>query len=175
MLREPGIYKVDVGFADFRTLRIRTNDFQPNCLLVDSLTGQLHGLDTEGRLLPLDSSQLAWECPLITGLSAWRTGQCGDDGRVPVVVRALEIVWRKHPDFYRLLSEVHMMDNGAAELTVSGLEYRLCLWPERFAAGIDQFVDFITRYSPNLDSITTVDLRFDNMIVCTEVEVTDGD
>ncbi|HOP07548.1 MAG TPA: hypothetical protein PLF13_09685 [candidate division Zixibacteria bacterium] len=168
LLRRPEVYKVDMNFSGLRTLKIETNDFNPVCVLLDKASGKLCGLAENGRLLPLKNSPAGWECPIITGLKAWKTFTSGEDGRVPVVVNALQVIRHKHKDLYRLIGEVYMHPEGHIELTIEGLDYRVRLMPARFVEGIDRFVDFITRYSPGLDKAKYLDVRFDNMIVCVE-------
>ena len=71
LMCEPGVFKVDMQFTSPHSLAIKTNHYRPVCLLLDQAAGDLYGLDEFARLLPLDNAEMTWECPIVTGATAW--------------------------------------------------------------------------------------------------------
>ncbi|MFQ6007583.1 MAG: cell division protein FtsQ/DivIB [Candidatus Zixiibacteriota bacterium] len=166
LLSQRGVFKVDVSYTWPRTLNIKTNAFAPSCLIVDKVSGDMYGVDREGRLLPLDKGRLNWECPILTGVTAKGLFNYCDDVRVEVVVEQLEQLRSTQPDFFWLLNEIDFGAPDHLEVFVAGLTYRLKVRAERFLDDLNRFADFISRFNPDLDSVRQIDLRFDDMILC---------
>jgi hypothetical protein len=166
LLSQRGVFKVDVSYTWPRTLDIKTNAFAPSCFIVDKLSGDMYGVDRDGRLLPLENAWLNWECPILTGVTARYLFNYCDDVRVKVVVEQLEQLRSNQPDFFRLLNEVDFADSDHLEVFVAGLPYRLKVRAEQFLDDLNRFADFISRFNPDLDSVRQIDLRFDDMIIC---------
>lgn len=166
LLARKGIFKVDVSYSWPHTLNIKTNAFLPICFIVDKLSGNMYGVDRDGRLLPLENAWLNWECPVLTGVTAKRLLNYCDDVRVKAVVEQLEQLRTDQPDFFRLLNEVDFAASDHLEVFVAGLPYRLKVRAEQFLDDLNRFADFISRFNPDLDSVRQIDLRYDDMIIC---------
>ncbi len=166
LLDQKGVFKVDVSYSWPHTVDIKTNAFAPVCFLLDKRDGALYGLDRKGRLLPLENASLDWERPVLTGVNASNLFSYCKDVRVKVIVDQLEKLRKSNIDFYRLIEEVDFEAKDYIQVSISGLSYRLKVSAEHFGEGLNKFVDFITRFSPDLNEVHQVDLRFDDMIVC---------
>jgi len=165
ILADDDIFRVDIEFSDRHTLSIETNRFVPECFLLDRASGKLYGLDANASLLPLDNATPDWERPVLTGVTAGRRFEpCADPG-VRTIIGQLADFRRSHRDMYRLLEEIHIETDGSLTAFISGLHYRLRLTPERFSAGLGQYLEFTTRFDSDLDNVALVDLRYDNMVV----------
>lgn len=166
LLAKEGIFKVDISYSWPHTLDIRTNTFAPVCFVLDKTSGMLYGLDRDGRLIPLENAALDWERPVLTGVNAGSLlGYC-EDVRVKVIVDQLERLHRNRLDFYRLLDEIDFEATDYVQVSITGLPFGLKVRAEQFLEGLNRFVDFITRFNPDLEGVRRVDLRFDDMIIC---------
>lgn len=174
LLAEPDVFKVDVRHGGLNTLKIVTNDFNPACFMLDAKSGELYGLDCAGRLLSLDHGTEDWEKPIISGLKAWSIFTAGGDGRVPILVQQLQLLKKREIELYRLISGIELRQAGYADLNIAGLHYRLRLVPDELVSSVERWVEFMTRFEADLDSVTLLDLRFDDMIICAEGKVNNG-
>ncbi len=132
------------------------------------------GLDEQARLIPLRDDESDWEHPVLTSLEAGKLFEHCRDARVSVIVSELEQLRRDNVDLYRLIEEIDFGAEAYLYVTVSGLQYRLKLRAESFVDDLGRFVEFVGSFNPVLDSVTMVDLRFDQMIVCTERKKKNG-
>jgi len=174
LLADPDCYKVDVRYGGLNTIKIATNNFNPACFMLDAKSGQLYGLDNVGRLLPLDHAPTDWEKPIISGLNSWPVFTAGDDGRVPVLMQQLQLLKKREQELYRLISGIELRQPGYADINIAGLHYRLRLMPDELVVSVERWIEFMTRFEADLDSVSLLDLRFDDMIICAEGKVNNG-
>ena len=166
VLTDEGTFKVDISCSWPHTLNIRTNAFSPTCFLLDKTSGRLCGLEENGRVVPLENAVTDWERPVLTGVKSGRWfGYCRE-GRVKVVVDQLESLRKSNLNLFRLIDEVDFETTDYVQVSVSGLPYRLKARPECLARDLDRFIEFVTKFDPDLDGVRHLDLRFDNMIIC---------
>jgi len=166
VLSKKGTFKVDISCSWPHTLNIRTNAFSPTCFLLDKGSGQLCGLVGNGRITPLRNAVTDWERPVLTGVKSGRLlGYCRD-ARVKVVVDQLELLRKNNLNLFRLIDEIDFETADYVQVSISGLPYRLKVRPGELSEDLGRFIEFITRYDPDLSGIRQIDLRYDNMIVC---------
>lgn len=168
LLARKDVFRVDIDYALPDGISIRTNAFRPVGFLADKNSGDLFGLDEQARLIPLRDDEADWEHPVLTSLDAGRLFEHCRDARVSVIIAELEQLRRDNVDLYRLIEEIDLGAEACLNVTISGLPYRLKLRAESFGDDLGRFVEFVGSFNPVLDSVTLVDLRFDQMIVCTE-------
>jgi hypothetical protein len=166
VLTEKNTFKVDISCSWPHTLNISTNAFSPTCFLLDKTSGRFYGLEENGRIVPLENTATDWERPVLTGVKRGRWfGYCRE-GRVKVVVDQLEYLRKSNLNLFRLIDEIDFETTDYVQVSISGLPYRLKARPESLARDLDRFIEFVTRFDPNLDGVRHLDLRFDNMIIC---------
>jgi hypothetical protein len=163
-LADDDVYKVDVDISGLHSLSIRTNEFTPECFLLDRKSGGLYGLDERARVLPLDNATVDWERPILTGLTVGTMFQRCREAGVHTVLRELRELRDDNEDLYRLIEEIHFEYDGSLTTQIAGLRYRLRMTPERFQRGIDQYLTFVTRFETDLEGVVQLDVRFDNMV-----------
>lgn len=168
LLAADTVCRVEVRPGGLHELDIYVNRFVPACLLLDSESGVMYGLDRQGRILPLDNAEIDWERPILIGLEAGPRFELCRHPLVTLVMDELEELRDEHHDFYRLIDQIRFDDEGCVTVAVTGLGYTLRVSPRRLAGDLDRYLDFATRYNPDLDSITMVDLRFEDMIITRE-------
>lgn len=166
LISEPQILKVDISYSLPHRVDVRTNDFEPVCFLLDASTGKLFGLDRKARTIPLERIDIDWEHPVLTSVNARKLFSYCDDVRANVVVRQLEQLRRENIDLYRLIDEIDFADRGFLKVAISGLPYRLKVRAEYFLKDVDKFVEFVSRFAPDLEGVTMLDTRCDGMIIC---------
>jgi hypothetical protein len=159
---------VTASYAWPHTLKVTTNDIIPDCLMLCAKTGKMVGVDSEGRFIPLAGRQTDWERPALTGIAAGKAYEPCRDDRVRPIVRELNDLLRRNPDLYRLIDEVDMHRSEYVTVSIDGLPYKLRACADRLSEDIDKFVEFVARFQPDLNEIKTLDLRFDDMIICSE-------
>ena len=166
VLTDEGTFKVDISCSWPHTLNIRTNAFSPTCFLLDKTSGRLYGLEENGRIVPLQNAVIDWERPVLTGVKSGQWfGYCRDV-RVKVVVDQLERLRNSNLNLFRLIDEIDFETTDYIQVSVSGLPYRLKARPEGLAKDLDRFIEFVTKFDPDLSEVRYLDLRFDNMIIC---------
>ena len=72
-----------------------------------------------------------------------------------------------HLDLYRLITEVDFANPGYLTVTISGIPYKLKVSVDAFADQLDEFINFIEKFAPDLTETRFVDLRFNDMIIRT--------
>lgn len=159
------VCRVEIRPGGLHELDIRINRFTPECLLLDSETGIMLGLDSRGLVLPLDNAEINWERPVLTGLEAGPRFRLCRESLVSIVMDELDYVRDAHRDLYRLIDQIHFDDDGYVTVSVMGLGYVLRVSPRRLAGDLSRYVEFVTRFGPSLDSVAVVDLRFESMII----------
>ena len=165
ILADDDVFQVDVDISGIHTLSVRTNEFTPECLLLDRKTGELRGLDNRARVLPLDNATVDWERPILTGLTAGPMFEPCRQAGVRTVTEELRKLRDSNEDIYRLIEEVRFEPDGSLTVQIAGLGYCLRLTPERFRRGIDQYLAFVTRFESDLEGVALLDVRYDNMVV----------
>jgi hypothetical protein len=165
LLEDTAIARVDFEYSLPGTLRIKTNRFTLSCFILDRATGRLHGLNRQGRLIPLAASQNDWEHPVLTGVRAGRLFKLCDDIRVGLIVEQLERLADDNPDLYRLIEEIDFSSEAYVMVSISGLPYRLKANADVFYDQLTGFIRFVEKYQSCVDDASEYDLRFDNMII----------
>lgn len=166
LLGRRDVFKVDVDYSLNGSLDIRTNDFEPVCFLLDKSSGRIYGLNQQARLISLENLRFTWEHPVLTSLEAGRLHQSCRDVRVGVVIGQLQQLRDSKIDLYRLIDEIDLGCEDYLRVTISGLPYRLKVRAECLQHDLKRFIEFAGKFAPGLDSVQTVDLRFDDMIIC---------
>jgi hypothetical protein len=166
LITKRSIFKVDISYKFPQELDIRTNNFDPVSFLADRYSGQLYGVLKSGRIVDLDNCEVDWEHPVLTSVGAGRLFGHSEDDRVDVVVRQLQQIREKTIDLYRLIDEIDFGNSNFLKVSVAGLPYRLKVHAETLADDIHKFVEFVSRFNPDLSDVTLMDLRFDDMIIC---------
>ncbi|UCD64700.1 MAG: hypothetical protein JSW34_04490 [Candidatus Zixiibacteriota bacterium] len=166
LLERKSVFKVDVDYSLAGGIDITINDFEPACFLLDSASGDLYGVSHEGRVIGLRYLEFSWEHPVLTSLKAGRLHSRCEDARVTVVVEQLKLLRRENIDLHRLVDEIDFAKEDHLRLTIAGLPYRLKVRAERLFDDLGRFMEFVSRFSPDMDNVRTVDLRFDEMVIC---------
>jgi len=52
-------------------------------------------------------------------------------------------------DLYRLIEEIHLVDETVVHVTLAGASYALLLKPERFLEGLQQYREFSVDFHPD--------------------------
>ena len=166
LLGQRNIFKVDIDYSFPGEIDILVNNFEPVCFVLDKNSGKLFGLNNEGRVISLENLQFSWEHPVLTSLEAGRLfGYC-QDTRAGVLVRCLEQLRKEKLDLYGLIYEIDLGSEYFVRVALSGLDYRLKIRAEHFCDDMNRFVDFVSRFDPQIDSVTSIDLRCDGMVIC---------
>ena len=174
LLLDDQTVRVDIDIALPASLDIRTNRFVPACLLLDRTSGNILGLDSRGRVVPLADDFEDWQQPLITGVAANRVLQKCDDPRVAVIVNQLGALAEENKELFHLIDEIDLSEPDRATVICSGLPYRLRLSADRFFDQVTDFFRFVETYRTNVDSSGMVDLRFAGLIVQEATVVADS-
>ena len=167
LLAQDEIYRVDVDYRMPNVLEVRTNNFEPVCFVVGNETGKLFGLTADSRLVGVDDD-VDWEQPVFTGLETGNLHSFVRDPRVAPTIAGLERLRRENPDLYRLVDEIDFSLNRGLRVMLAGLSYRLVVRPDRLVEDFERFVDFTRTYDVDMTQVSRMDLRHDDMIVCSE-------
>lgn len=166
LLGRRNVFKVDIDYSLPNGIEVWTNNFEPACFVVDRVSERMFGLNDAGRLISLENCRIDWDNPVLTSVEVGRLyGLCGDV-RVKVVVEQLRELREDDIDLYRLIDEIDFGNRGFLRVTIAGLPYRLKARAEKFHTDMDRFVEFVSRFAPDLEEVKGIDLRFDGMIIC---------
>lgn len=168
LLSRQEVFKVDIGYAWPDRLEIATNRFTPVVCLLDRSTGRLFGCDKNARIVSLDPTVLDWERPVITGLEAGLLHSFCSDARVGILIDKLKTLRDEKLDLYRLVEEIDLSNKHQVIVSLAGLPYRLKMTADRLLDGIDRSVEFVTSFDADLEKVRLLDVRFDDMIICSE-------
>ena len=160
------IHKVDVSVSWPHSIEVTTNEFEPTCFLLDDRTDILFGLDRDARVIPVDRISPDWEQPVVTGVSAGTPFRRAGDSRMITLVRLLQKLRDENVDLFRMIDEINMKATGYVKVSLAGLPYSLRVRLESLDTSLARFVEFTSRYGPDLDGVEHVDLRYDNMVIC---------
>lgn len=166
LLADDDIYKVDVTFRLPGEIDIRTNEFQPVCFVLGQESGKLFGLNRRARLIGINYEKINWEQPVFTGLVTGSLHSFCRDPRVILVLDQLEVLRDSRAEMYRLIDEVDFTQGEFLAVSVAGLPYQLKARADRLLEDLDRFVQFTRNYETDLTGVITVDLRYDDMIIC---------
>ncbi len=166
LIGKPEVFKVDISYSLPDQIDIRTNNFESICFLLDRRTGELYGLDQSARLLSLESCEYDWEHPVLTSVTAGRLFDFCQDVRVNVIVGQLQALKRENDNLYRLIEEIDLGNQAFLKVSLAGLPYRLKVRAECFLEDMNKFMEFVSRFTPELDDTRILDLRHNGMIVC---------
>ena len=128
----------------------------------------MHGLAENGRVVPLERAAVDWQQPVFTGLDAGKSYQYCNDYRVTTAVKQLVKVRHNRPNLYHLVSEVSFSHNDALLVSLAGLPYRIKCSAADLANELNRFIDFVSRFAPDLRHARVIDMRLENLIVCSE-------
>ncbi len=165
LLDKKGVFRVDISFQIPHGIALTTNAFTPVCFALDDASGKMYGLNHKARVTELSRPVPDWERPVITGAKTRGLYRYMDDIRTIVVVEQLEQLRNTNPSLYRLIEQIDLSQQREVRVNIAGLPYTVRLRAEMLACDLDRFVAFITHYAPPLDSVRTIDLRFDNLII----------
>ena len=168
LLSKRNIYKVDIEYDLPGQIIIKTNNFNPACFVVDKYTGKLYGINETARVVELSGCSVDWESPVFTTVGVKRLFDYCEDIRVNVVMEQLEKLRNTNMDLYRLVEEIDFGNSTFLKVSISGLNYRLKLRAETFLNDINKFVEFVSRYTPDLEGVKLLDLRYEEMIICSQ-------
>lgn len=165
LLEERNIYKVDIKYNLPGTIDIKLNNFNPVCFVLDKNSGNLHGLNSEGRLIPLKDADFSWDNPVLTTVTTNNMFEHCQDFRICEVIRQLIQLKKKNNDLYRLIDEIDFGNISFVKVSIDGLPYRLKINSHTLLKDLNRFVDFVSRFQPNLEETQLLDFRYDDMIV----------
>ena len=83
-----------------------------------------------------------------------------------ILVRLLQKLRDENIDLFRMIDEINMKATSYVKVSLAGLPYSLRMRLESLDEGLVRFVEFMSRYRPDLDGVEHVDLRYDNMVIC---------
>lgn len=164
-LAKRNIFKVEMSYSLLNGLKIRTNAFKPVCILLDKNSGKMYGLNQDFRVVNLENCDFNWETPVMTSLTVSKLYEYPSDDRVTVVAADLEKLKSDNPDMYYLIDEIDFGNRKFIKVSIDGLDYRLKLRAESFTTDLNKFIEFVSRFNPDTEKITGLDLRFDDMII----------
>jgi hypothetical protein len=165
LLNRPGIVKVDISYRPPDGIDIATNRFTPVCFALDASRGRVVGLTCRRRIIPVDPDQADWEHPLLSGVAIGGMYTTCSDVRVGLIIEQLDKLRDDHLDLYRLIAEIDLSHPNYLLVSVSGLPFKLRLTAERLAEQLAEFIRFVEKFTPRLDSAAVVDMRYEDMII----------
>ena len=168
LIEKKQIYKVDISYSLPNRIDIKTNNYKPICFVLDKSSNKIYGINGEARVVTLKNCQYSWDNPVLTSLSITKPfGYCRDY-RVRLVVNELVKLQKENLDLYRLIDEIDFGNSGFLKVSIDGLPYRLKVRAEHLLVDIKKFIAFVSKYNPNLENVRLLDLRYDEMIVCSQ-------
>lgn len=168
LLSRSDVFKVDIEYVWPDRLEIATNRFTPLVCLLDQSTGRLFGCDKNARIVALDPPVADWERPVITGLESGPLHSLCSDARVRILIDQLETLRDEKLDLYRLIEEIDLSDRYHIVVSLAGLPYRLKMFADQLLDGIDGSVEFVTSFDADMEGVRLLDVRFDDMVICSE-------
>lgn len=166
LLTSNEIRKVDIRYTIPSGIEIVTNKFDPVCFVVSERTGKLYGLDHQARVIAIPEDWENWEHPVLVNARVKEMFEPCDDVRVPMVLADLQRLSDEHADLYRVVAEIDFAQADYLVITLSGLQGKLWVTAGGLYDQLERLVRFVYNFSPRLDSVRIIDLRFENQIVC---------
>jgi len=170
LLADPDVFKVDAAVSGLHSVAVTTNQFAPACFVVHEKSGRLMALDCRARLVPLPHRVETWEHPVLTDCGADHTFRRCRDTRVATVVAELGALRSENRDLYRLIDEVSFGHPSHLRVALAGAGHHLKVPAERLADCLQRYAEFVLRYRPDLAGVRCLDLRCENMIICSARE-----
>ena len=168
LIAKNNIYKIDIDYALPNMIEIKTNNYKPVCFVLDRITQKIYGLNHDARVVLLNNSDYTWDNPVLTSLSISKPFGFCRDYRVKTVVESLYKLKNQNRDLYGLIDEIDFGNSDFLKISIDGLPYRLKVRYEYLLEDIDKFIHFVSRFDPDLKDVTLLDLRYDEMIVCSQ-------
>ncbi len=168
LMKKKHIYKVDIGYTLPNKIEIKTNNYESCCFVLDKVTKKIYGLDIDSRVVLLENSEYSWDNPILTSLTISNPYGFCKDFRVKPVVKALQKLKNQNRDLYGLIDEIDFGNSSFLKISIDGLNYRLKVRYDYLLEDIDKFIRFVSRFDPNLEDVKLLDLRYDEMIVCSQ-------
>lgn len=165
LLKKSNIFKVDISYNLFNQIDIATNKFKPTCFMLDKYSSNIYGVNSMGRVVDLENCDYNWDNPVLTSVGFKRIFGYADDSRVEVVVKQLIQTKEDFPEVYSLIDEIDFGNAKFLKVSLDGLNYRLKLRAELFYDDLKRYVEFVSRFNPQLDQVNLLDLRYDGMII----------
>lgn len=165
LLEKNNIFKVDISYDLFNQIDIETNNFKPTCFLLDKYSSGIYGVNHDGRVVDLENCDYSWDNPVLTSVGFKKIFDYAEDSRVDVVVKQLLQLKEDFPEVYRLIDEIDFGNSKFLKVSLDGLNYRLKLRAEMFYHDLKRYVEFVSRFNPELDQVNLLDLRYDGMII----------
>jgi hypothetical protein len=165
LINKNSIFKVDISYSMFNKIDIKTNNFEPVCFMLDRFSKNIYGVTKQSRIIKLENCNFNWDNPILTSVTFGKLYDYCFDKRVSVIIPQLIKLKKDNPDLYRLVEEIDFGNKRFLKVAISGLNYRLKIKTESLRVGLDKFVEFVSRFEPDLDNVNLIDLRFDNMII----------
>lgn len=174
LLARDDIHQVSIRYRLPDRIAIQTNQFSPVAFVVSERTGKLYGLDRGGRVVPLEATVENWERPVLVNAGVESLFAVCRDPRSEIVLCELEALQEGSEDIYRLVAEVDFASPDRVMVSVSGLTPHVWVNADRLADRVQEFMEFVQTYAPRLDSVTVVDMRFADQIICRTGKVRHG-
>lgn len=165
LISKSNIYKVEIARQFPNKINIATNNFEPICYLLDRYEGQIIGVDQYGRMVPLENSRLDWESPVLTSVQAGKMLKRASDYRVVEVVKQLGMLKRDEIDLYRLIEEIDFGNQDFLKVMIAGLDYRIKISSHNFYDEMLGYLEFVSRFKPDLTETKLLDFTFDGMVI----------
>lgn len=167
LIKGKSVFKVDIKYSLLHGIDINTNNFSLVSFLQDKKSGKTYGLNEDARIISLNNCDFTWEHPVLTTTSAANQFNYCDDVRIKVIIDQLKQLRNENVDLYRLIEEIDFGNVRFLQVSIAGLPYRLKVRAGSFLENLDKFVEFVSRFEPDLNDVTLLDLRYDEMIICT--------
>lgn len=168
LLEKKSVYRIDIDYSLPNTIDIKFNNFKPACFALDHISKKLYGLNDCGRVIPLEDAEYNWEDPILTSVVVGKLFDHCRDFRVCHVVKNLIELKNKNYELYRLIDEIDFGNSGFLKVSIDGLPYRLKVRSQNLLNDLNRFVEFVSRFQPNLEDVKLMDLCFDEMIICSK-------
>jgi hypothetical protein len=168
LLMKNNVYKVDIDYKLPNAVDIKINNFQPACLVLDRVSKKLYGLNDCGRVIPLENAEYDWNNPILTSVTVGKMFDHCRDFRICRVVKLLVELKNKNMELYRLIDEIDFGNTGFLKVSIDGLPYRLKVRSHNLLDDLNRFVEFVSRFQPDLEGVRLMDLCFDDMIICSK-------
>ena len=166
LLARSNVHKVDISYSWPGCLDITTNKFEPACFILDIATGRLVGCDRTSRIVSLDKVEFDWERPILTGIKAGRLYSFSSDVRVQIIIDQLEELRESNIDLYRLVEEIDLSDHRFLSVRLVGWDCKLKVPVLSLASEVERGVGFVEAYTPDLEGVRAMDMRYDGTIIC---------
>jgi cell division septal protein FtsQ len=168
LLSRKNIYKVDLGYHLPDGIVVKINDIRPIAMVIGPDGSSRYRLGENGCLLPIDSSIVHYDFPIITGLNHCTPyGTCNDD-RLKLIVRQLSEMKKDFPDFYLALSNIDMSDSNYISIWLDGLAFRVDTYAGSLYETVQKLKTFILEFNPDLQNIKKLDMRSEGLIIAAD-------